>query len=119
MIDNNTNKGFSSAMITNILLSVVVFFLLINTCTNMSVSKKVNNLPDIIYIHDSILVEQFKTMSVQYNIKLEKKIKEDIDLSLYNFLIYEDDLDRGKTSLSQIKTIITENNREINEDNTE
>ena len=36
------------------------------------------------------------------------EIKEEMDRTMFNFLIYEDDFDKGKTSLSEIKSKIDE-----------
>jgi len=117
MVNENNTKtknGITPQMTINILLSVIIFFLLIGTCTNMSVNKRVKETHTYIEsdfikdinTHDSLLIEQFITANALQNITLREGMSNDFDISLYNFLIYEDDLDKGKISLSEIKNLL-------------
>lgn len=126
MAENQSMFNFGSSMVTNVLLILVLFFGLIGTCTNVSVNKISRNTNDFVttefqqslYIHDSLLLEKFKDANVKQNTVLRKEILKDFDFSLYNFLIYEDDLDKGKISLSEIRNLLLDkNNKEVNENN--
>ena len=117
--------NFGSGMVTNVLLILVLFFGLVGTCTNVSVNKVAKNtnlfvtteFQESLYIHDSLLLEKFKQSNDVQNQQLREEIQEDFDFSLYNFLIYEDDLDRGKISLSEIRNLLLEKNDEKNNEN--
>ena len=126
MAETKKNKGFSSSMVTNVLLVVILFFMLIGACTNMSVNKKVNEIKTHqieqskldMFEHDSLLVVKFQEILDNSLANLREDIKKDLDVSLYNFLIYEDDLDKGKISLSEIRNLLLEKkNEEGNENN--
>jgi len=120
MAKTNKNQMFSSGMITNVLLAILVFFLLINTCTNMSVSRKVDKLPAKMYTHDSTIIEKIKTIDLKNRKILREEFDIDVNQALYNFLIYESDLDRKKISLSEIKDLLIKDEKNIkdNENNT-
>lgn len=38
-----------------------------------------------------------------------KQVRDEMELTMFNYLIYEDDVDKGKTSLSEIKNKIESN----------
>lgn len=122
------SQSFDSSMVTNILLAVVLFFGIIGTCTNMSVSKKTNEVKLHVteqvkidmYEHDSLLLVEFDEILDKRLDALRVDINTDFYDALYNFLIYEDDLDKGKISLSEIRNLLLkEKNGEGNENNTE
>jgi len=121
MTQTKSSQGISLKAVTNILLSVFVMLLLMNTCTNMSVSRKVDKLSIEMYAHDSANVEKMETDILKNNKSLREGLNIDLNRTLYNFLIYEYDLDKNKISLSKIKTLLLndENNRENNENDTE
>lgn len=127
MAVNNNKLEIGSSKVTNILLAFVLFFAFIGTCTNMSVSKRTKDIQAYnieqskidMYEHDSILVAKFSDIVNKESEVLRDGVETDIKSALYNFLIYEDDLDKGKTSLSEIRTLLlNEKNREMDESNT-
>lgn len=127
MTENKNTFNFGSSMVTNVLLILVLFFGLIGTCTNVSVNKVSRNTNEFVttkfqnslYIHDSLLLEKFKKVNNEQNKILRKDIQTDFDFSLFNFLIYEDDLDKNKISLSEIRNIILEKNNGKDENNSD
>jgi hypothetical protein len=38
-----------------------------------------------------------------------KQVRDEMEIAMFNFLIYEDDLDKGRTNLSDIKNKIESN----------
>ena len=38
-----------------------------------------------------------------------KEVRDEMELTMFNYLIYEDDLDKGKSSLSDVKNKIEAN----------
>lgn len=47
--------------------------------------------------------------SVVNTFATEKQVRDQMEITMFNYLIYEDDLDKGKSSLSDIKNKIESN----------
>ena len=52
-------------------------------------------------------IDSLNSVIVQY--ATEKQVRDQMEITMLNYLIYEDDLDKGKTSLSEIKNKIESN----------
>lgn len=86
----------------------VLFFLLFlgKGCTSSKIDRTNKNIDDMHVEIDSLKNEIGKIRDQSITVK---DLKNEMELVMLDFLIYEDDLDRGKTSLSQIKNKIEEN----------
>lgn len=89
-------------------VTTVLFLLLwlAKGCTNTKISnleKKYSQETD------SLKVELKKINNEVSKFATEKEVKDEMERVMLDFLIYEDDLDKGKTSLSQIKDKIQSN----------
>ena len=86
----------------------IMFFLLFlgKGCTSTKISKTNKNIDEMHSEIDSLNTEISKIRNQSIT---RKDLKDEMERVMLNFLIYEDDLDRGKTSLSQIKNKIEEN----------
>ena len=85
-----------------------IFFLLFmgRGCTSTKISK-VNKIVDSIEMHvDSLEQKIVKLEETTFN---KKELKDEMERVMLDFLIYEDDLDKGRTSLSTIKDKIESN----------
>ena len=71
------------------------------TNENVTVSKE-----ELVHTVDSLKVEITKLKEKTFT---KKELQDEMEKVMLNFLIYEDDLDRGKISLSGIKDKIEEN----------
>lgn len=85
-------------------VTTVVFLLLFLTkgCTNTKLSKLEEKTISLQKEVDSLRT-QIKTMPTQ------KTVRDEMERVMFDYLIYEDDLDKGKTSLSEIKNKIESN----------
>jgi hypothetical protein len=85
----------NSWAITMILLLIV----LLRQCgVNRDIDKIEKNVKNTGLVIDSL----------SKNTPSKKEIREEMNQTMFNFLIYEDDFDKGKTSLSEIKSKINE-----------
>lgn len=89
-------------------VSTVVFLLLFlaKGCTNNKISALEKK-----YLENTIRLEN-KIDSLQKEtsrMATSKQVRDEMELTMFNYLIYEDDLDKGKSSLSDIKNKIEEN----------
>ena len=86
----------------------IMFFLLFlgKGCTSTKISKTNKNIDEMHSEIDSLNTEISKIRNQSIT---RKDVKDEMERVMLDFLIYEDDLDRGKTSLSQIKNKIEEN----------
>jgi peptidoglycan hydrolase CwlO-like protein len=86
----------------------IMFFLLFlgKGCTSTKISKTNKNIDEMHSEIDSLNTEISKIRNQSIT---RKDLKDEMERVMLDFLIYEDDLDRGKTSLSQIKNKIEEN----------
>lgn len=86
----------------------ITFFLLFlgKGCTSTKISKTNKNIDEMHSEIDSLSSEISKIRNQSIT---RKDLKDEMERVMLDFLIYEDDLDRGKTSLSQIKNKIEEN----------
>ena len=93
--------------IWKILTSIFFIAYLSNGCTNSKISKVNNNLET----YNKSMVKSIDSLNNVLS-KLEqttlssKQATDIMEKVMLNYLIYEDDLDKGKTSLSQIKNKI-------------
>lgn len=61
---------------------------------------------DIDKIEKNVKIITVKIDSVQNTMVTRDQVKYEMDQTMFNFLIYEDDFDKGKSSLSDIKNKI-------------
>jgi outer membrane lipoprotein-sorting protein len=61
---------------------------------------------DIDRIEKNVKTVTEKTDSIQNTMVTREQVKYEMDESMFNFLIYEDDFDKGRASLSDIKNKI-------------
>ena len=85
-------------------VSTVVFLLLFLSkgCTNTKLTK----------LEEKTIGLQRKVDSLQSDISSrpsKKDVRDEMERVMFDYLIYEDDLDKGKTSLSEIKNKIQSN----------
>ena len=67
---------------------------------------------DIDKIEKNVKVITVKIDSVQNTMVTRDQVKYEMDQTMFNFLIYEDDFDKGKSSLSDIKNKINRSETE-------
>lgn len=86
----------------------VIFFLLFmgRGCTSTKISKTNKNVDEVHASIDSLKNELNLLKDQTFN---RKELRDEMELVMLNYLIYEDDLDKGKISLSQIKDKIESN----------
>ena len=93
-----------------ILTVIFILLYLSKGCTSKKISKVDKKLESIsagmIHSIDSLTNE---IIMLKANCINEKQAHNIMEKVMLDFLIYEDDLDKGKTSLSQIKNKIEEN----------
>lgn len=63
---------------------------------------------DIDKIQKNVKATNISVDSLKSKIISKGEIREEMNQTMFNFLIYEDDIDKGKTSLSEIKSKINE-----------
>lgn len=85
-------------------VTTVVFLLLFLSkgCTNTKISK----------LEDKTVSLQREVDSLRADVRTratKKDVRDEMERVMFDFLIYEDDLDKGKTSLSEIKNKIEAN----------
>jgi len=89
------------------ILAVLFFVLFLGKgCTSTKISKTNKNIDEMQVEIDSLKTEISKLRDQSIT---RKDLKDEMEIVMLDFLIYEDDLDRGKTSLSQIKNKIESN----------
>lgn len=82
------------------ILAVLFFVLYLGQgCTNNKLAKHDAEQKQVI---DSLI-------KVVDNVPTKKEVKDEMEVTMLNFLIYEGDLDKGKTSLSEVKNKIEAN----------
>lgn len=79
-----------------ILLFLAIITLLKQCSTRNDIDRMEKNLRSL----------EEKTDSIQKNTVTREQVKYEMDQTMFNFLIYEDDFDKGRTSLSDIKNKI-------------
>ena len=92
---------------------IAILFLLLwigKGCTNKQLSKT-NKMITENNIELVSTVDSLSGIITEYNenTPTKKEVKDMMELTMLDFLIYEDDLDKGKISLSQIKDKIEAN----------
>lgn len=89
-------------------VSTVIFavLFLLKGCTNNKISnmekKYDKNYHELSLKIDSLQTQLSKTST-------SKQVRDEMERIMFDFLIYEDDLDKGKTNLSNIKNKIESN----------
>ena len=79
-------------------------------------SSKINKTNTNISLHDSTSAAHIDALTIRIqeledNAATSIEVRDMMELVMLDFLIYEDDLDKGKTSLSQIKDKIEANDK--------
>ena len=85
----------------------IIFFLLFlaKGCTN----KKISKLDKKYDLLTNEIMQRLDSLYTTSNQKATKQeVKQQMEQVMFNYLIYEDDLDRGKISLSDIKNKLEE-----------
>jgi outer membrane murein-binding lipoprotein Lpp len=88
---------------------LAVLFLLLflgRGCTSTKITKTNQNVDDLHVTVDSLSNEISKLRDKTFN---KTDLKNEMERVMLDFLIYEDDLDKGKTSLSEVKNKIESN----------
>lgn len=80
---------------------VLLFFNLIATCTTNS---KVKTLGKSVRELDTVITEVVKRPIPLTDAQVRDAARDECMETMYKYLIYENDLDKGKTSLSQIRS---------------
>jgi len=89
------------------ILAALFFVLFIGKgCTSTKISKTNKNIDGLENKIDSL---NFRLNQLEKSSLTDKKGRDMMEKVMLDFLIYEDDLDKGKTSLSQIKNKIESN----------
>lgn len=81
---------------------VLALLFLSKGCTHSKISKLEDKTIALEKSIDSLKL-QVATVPTQ------KKVRDEMELVMFDYLIYEDDIDKGKTSLSEIKNKIEAN----------
>lgn len=98
-----------------IVLFLMLGLILFRQCgTNSKIKKVQKENIELKNKIDSIAVSVKKIEDIVYPMRDE--ITYEIERMMYQFLIYEDDIDKGKTSLSVIKMKLDEYQKERNEE---
>ena len=84
----------SNYWIILLFLTIVIFF------------KQCSMRNDIDRIEKNMKTVTEKTDSIQSTIVTRDQVKYEMNQTMFNFLIYEDDFDKGKSSLSDIRNKI-------------
>ena len=102
-------NAFKSFLIDHIWKVTTVAFLLLflgKGCTN----NKVSNLEKEYEKNTTTLTNRVDSLTlIVSKFATEKQVRDQMEKVMLDFLIYEDDLDKNKTSLSQIKNKIESN----------
>jgi len=101
------NKNlFTGFMIASMFFILVLFF---QTC---SVNSKINTVQDnnttLQHTVDSFIVVEAAREDAKIIPATPKQVKDEMQRVMFDFLVYEDDLDKGRTSLSTVKSKIEE-----------
>lgn len=86
-----------------IVIGVLILLNLVSTCSSNS---KVKSLTKTVRHLDSTVVELKARPIPMTDSQVRDAVKDESAEIMYKFLIYEDDLDKHKTSLSQIRSDI-------------
>lgn len=99
-------KQIKNGFILTIINLVLVSFIFVQSCTmNRKVSRLEKEVNSISTVQDTLMVNVNTLESV---IVTEDELDAKLDENMLEFLIYEDDVDKGKVSLGQIKLLIRE-----------
>jgi hypothetical protein len=79
---------------------ILLFFMLVIFLRQCGIRR------DIDRMEKNVKVVTEKTDSIQNTIVTPEQVRYEMNQSMFNFLIYEDDFDKGKASLSDIKSRI-------------
>ena len=82
---------------------ILLVLYLAKGCTHSRVAKLEKQ-----YIKDSAKTQTFLD-SLRKEVASKKEVSDEMERTMFNYLIYEDDLDKGKSSLSEIKNKIESN----------
>lgn len=93
----------------SIALAVLLFFSLTSTCNSCNVKNTQNKQAIEFKEYQEKTNKSIDSLGnlISKQVTLEE-VRDQMDQSMYNFLIFEYDLDRGKISLSDIKNKINE-----------
>lgn len=84
----------------------LLLLLLAKGCTNNQIAKLEKDYSG----RTSVLEKKVDSLIViSSNTADRKEIRDEMEITMFNYLIYEDDLDKGKSSLSDIKNKIEGN----------
>lgn len=89
------------------ILAAMFFFLYLGKGCTSSKIKKTNKNIDAVHVSVDSLKQEINILKNQ--LFTQDDLKNEMERVMLTFLIYEDDLDKGKASLSQIKNKIESN----------
>ena len=98
-------------IITNI-WKIISASLLLVTISRGCTNNKISNLEKE-YKSNTVRLEK-KIDSLQVGVSqmaTSKQVRDEMEVTMLNYLIYEDDLDKGKSSLSEVKNKIEANDQ--------
>ena len=98
--------NFLQMHVWKVTTGIFLFLFIMKGCT----STKISNL-DKKYSENTLKIEN-KLDSLQNavaSMATAKEVRDEMELTMFNYLIYEDDLDKGKSSLSDVKNKIEAN----------
>jgi len=88
----------------NYIVMALCIATLLGQCSSCRTTNKLEKTnKELVLTVDSLQKTQVTLVNGQIT---TEEIREQMDQSMYNFLIYEDDLDKGKVSMSAIKNKI-------------
>ena len=100
-------KLFTAFMIVTTFFLVVGFF---QKCsTTMKLNDQKDQISSLQTTLDSLIAIEIENEKNKLIPVTPKQVKDEMESTMLDFLIYEDDLDKGKTSLSEIKNKIEAN----------
>lgn len=83
--------------------AILLVLYLAKGCTYSRVSKLEKQ-----YLEDSKKTQALLD-SLRERVSTKKEVRDEMERTMFNYLIYEDDLDKGKSSLSDVKNKIEAN----------
>ena len=89
-----------------IIAGLFIFLYLGKGCTSSKIKKTDKNIDDVHVVIDSLTTELNLLKGQSFT---KSELRDEMEEVMLDFLIYEDDLDKGKISLSQIKNKIKKN----------
>lgn len=98
--------NFLQLHLWKITTAIFVLLFLSKGCTNSKISK----LEEKYLTHTQVLEHKLDSLQSKISsMATRKQVQDQMEIVMFNYLIYEDDLDKGRSSLSDVKNKIEEN----------